>query len=950
MKLSKKQLLLLVAAVVVVIAIVVAVVLICSNTGISSQGDNDDVSGEQVTYTVNVKTKGGMAMANLDVYVYKDDTLSDMVNYAQTNEEGTATFTLAKSDKYAVELRSVPKGYDLAKSYAFDGTAVSITLTSSLIAGESLSGATLGLGDVMYDFEIATPDGTKIVLSELLKEKSAVMLNFWFSTCGPCANEFPYMEEAYQMFKDKMEIVAMSPSYYDDDNSVATYKSSMGLSFPMAVCNDNWPSAFGVTGYPTTVMIDRYGVICLVEAGSVTSLSRFVNVFEHFTADDYQQKLCANGMADLITVMKPTETMPSSEDISAAINSGDIQVTYRAEEGEAADTTWPFILTEREGETCLKASNVGIESSYAIIYADVTLKAGQAIGFDYIVSSEQAADTMVVIVDGEDIYQMSGHDEVAQWKSAYPWVALEDGTYEVAICYLKDEADNVGEDTVYIKNMRVVDASKIDVPSHIPRQAATTSDGFDYTYVQLVLNEKDGYYHVGNANGPLLLANMMGYSEFSEEETLWDIVYNGDADADGRNMYEEILSYFTLASNSNLNGYCTVTKELAELLMRVDEVVGFDEEDTQEWLKFCIYYQAYGTDNVQLEDPIKGLAPFSAYTATLGKNVKSNQFYYNRVIMPRGLLAEFVPSRSGVYRITSRNESQHGVEGWIFDENHTELMVYAHDERMYTDTGNVSMVYYMEAGKSYYIDITFWDPYEVGYIYYDIEYVASSLQHFRVCSPGFFTYDTDATGEAMYHTIAGGIKAVLGSDGIYYHDLGDGKQGSKIYADFTGITGVFSNPITTVNAYNADGTVKKDESGNIVEIKGMIDMGGFDFSKTENDLYVLGILEKYNGDQDKTLAYLKEQWGEDYDAYLKEYQVDDVFAGRYHGEGEDLTNAIKAYVSEIENSPAERKGCVVVTKELAEILQKLMDKYTFADVDQSWLKLCYYYDYLGPSK
>ena len=33
--------------------------------------------------------------------------------------------------------------------------------------------------------------------------------------------------------------------------------------------------------------------------------------------------------------------------------------------------------------------------------------------------------------------------------------------------------------------------------------------------------------------------------------------------------------------------------------------------------------------------------------------------------------------------------------------------------------------------------------------------------------------------------------------------------------------------------------------------------------------------------------------------------------------------------------------------ERVDILQKLMDKYTFAGVDQSWLKLCYYYDYLG---
>ena len=258
------------------------------------------------------------------------------------------------------------------------------------------------------------------------------------------------------------------------------------------------------------------------------------------------------------------------------------------------------------------------------------------------------------------------------------------------------------------------------------------------------------------------------------------------------------------------------------------------------------------------------------------------------------------------------------------------------------------MVYYMEAGKAYYIDIAFWDPYEVGYIYYDIEYIAPSLQHFRLASPGAFTYDSDETGDTMYHTIHGGIDAVLGDDGIYYHDLGNGKKGSKIYVDFTGVTGTFSSPITTVNAYNPDGSLKKDENGNVVKIKGMIELGGFDFSKTENDLYVLGALNKFGGDQEKTLAYLKSEWGEDYDAYYEEYKVDDVFAGRYHGEGGDKTEVIKAYTSKIITSgPEVEIGCVVVTEELAEILQMLMDKYTFEGVDQSWLKLCYYYDYLG---
>jgi len=365
-------------------------------------------------------------------------------------------------------------------------------------------------------------------------------------------------------------------------------------------------------------------------------------------------------------------------------------------------------------------------------------------------------------------------------------------------------------------------------------------------------------------------------------------------------------------------------------------VKGFDAEDENEWMKICSYYAAYGSNGAQLEDPIKGLALFSAYKAELGKNVATNFFYYDRAILPRGLVAEFVPTKSGVYRITSRSESEQGVDGWIFGENREELLVYEPDERMY-EGDEVSMVYYMEAGKSYYIDIAFWDVYEVGYIYYDIEYIASTYDLFRLASPGYFTYDSDATGEAMYHVIAGGVDVVLGSDGIYYVDLGkdaNGNQiyGSKLYADFTGVTGIFSNPIITNQG-----------------VKGMIDMGGFDFSKTENDMFVISALEQNNNDQDATIKYLKDYWAEDYEAYYVEYQVEDVFAGRYHGKGEDYTDKIKAYADKIDKSTnVERNGCVVVTEELAEILQLLMNKYTFENVDHSWTKLCYYYDHLGP--
>ncbi|MBE6959109.1 MAG: redoxin domain-containing protein [Ruminococcaceae bacterium] len=899
----------------------------CDNSETPDEGTQPTTgnSGAVKTYLVNVQTAGGMPMAGLDVYIYSDN-MSNLEKFGQTDANGNISFDMPEKSDYMVALAGAPKGYEVADSYSFTGTTAAIRLNSSLIKDDSLSSATLALGSVMYDFTVTTHDGKTITLSELLKEKEMVLLNFWYTTCTWCLEEFPYMEEAYQMYKDKIEIVALNP--FEADPAIKSFQESNNLTFPMASCNAGYANAFGISGYPTSVVVDRYGVVCLIESGGITSLRPFTSIFDYFTGDDYKQKLCTS-LNELVTAVKPTQTMPSNEEIGAAINNGDITVTYRPEEGEGAEFSWPFVLSEKGGETCLKASNQSIDDSYAIIYADVTLKAGQAVGFDYWASTENLADILYVIVDGEDIYSISGTNQTG-WKSCYPWVALEDGEYEIALCYLKDESGSEGEDTVYIKNMCVIDAKDIDVPTYIPRQAATTEDdGFTYNYVDVVFNSKDGYYHVGTANGPLLLADLMGYTQFNEEQPVFSLVYDNNMQVDGKPYYDVMLDHFTLASNSSLFGICTVTSSLAEQLKVVASHYGFDGTDN-EWLKVCKYFQVYGTNNAQLQDPIAGLAPFCAYTATLGKNVASNYFYYDRPIIPRGSLAKFVPTKSGVYRFTSKSDYAQGIEGWIHDENGNVIYTYEYDERLYEDTINVSMLYYMEAGKTYFINMAFWDVYATGYINYDVEFVGTSYDLFRLASPGYFTYDADAEGENMYYTISGGIKVALGKDGYYHEDLGGGKLGSIVYADFYGLT-LFDTPIATNNG-----------------VMGMIDKGAFDFSKNENDMYILAYLKKNNNDVDATLAELKTVWGEDYDANYLEYQVDDILSGIYHGRGKDYTATIKTYLSKIITSgKAELIGCVPVTAELADILQLLMEKYTFDNVECSWPKLCYYYDTLS---
>ena len=921
---KSKKLLFIIISIVLVLAIVAAIVVPMLTSNSNDGDDTSDRPNGDTLYTVNIKSNGGMPLSNLDVYIYADDTLGDIVDYTKTNDNGTATFNLDKNSNYAIVISPVPKGYLAEKSYKFDGTQKDIVLESSLITDADISSATLELGDVMYDFTVMKPDGTEIKLSEVLKTKKLVVLNFWYTTCSWCLEEFPLMQELYKDYSDDIEIIALNPM--EDNNAVDSFQKQYGYTFPMAACPASWANTFSVQGYPTSIFIDQYGVICVVESGAITSKRPWVCAFDHFTADDYKQKLCKNGIGDLVTQIKPTFEMPKSEEIANAINSGTINVTYNPEtEDENAEFIWPFVIGEKSGRSCVYASNKTIDGSYAILYANVELKAGQAVGFDYLVSSELGCDIMYIIVNDEDVFQISGVSSPEKWQSCYPCVADKDGTYEVAFCYLKDESGADGDDTVYIDNMRVVDKSQIDTATYLPRYAATANENDEYSYVNVVFNKNDGYYHVGSENGPLLLADLMGYTPFNEEESVQTLVMNGDADEKGVSLYDKkedkglgMVTYFSYASNAKINGVCTVNKELAEMLKQVARVAGFEDDDN-EWLKMCKYYQAYGPGATQLADPIKGLAPFCAYKTTLGKNVATNNFYYDRVIMPRGLLSEFVPTKSGVYRFTSKSDYKDGIDAWIFNKDCEVIYTYEHDEKLYTDPNNCSMVYYMEAGKPYYINMAFWDVYATGTINYDVEYIGASHKLFRLCAPGYFTYDTDATGSAMYDVITGGIEPVV-KDGKYY----DSKDGSAIYADFTGLTTVFNNSITE-----------------------MIEMGGFDFSKSETDGEILAYLKQNNNDTEKTDEYLKKLWGEEYDANAEIYQIDEIFAGRYHGNGDDRTEDIKKYLGKIIKSGDELNGCVVVDEELAEILQELMDKYTFEDVENSWLKLCYYYDYLG---
>ena len=921
-----------------------------------------NVSSDKGTYTVKLSTAGGMALAGYQVMIYDDPACgnANIVDAGTTDENGNVKFSLKKGGKYYIQLDAAKlKGYDLKDYYEFNGTTAEVVLTSSLIQGESVTANVFQLGDVMYDFSFTDTEGNEVKLSEVLAQKDMVMLNFWYVDCSACQLEFPVLQQAYEGFAENIEILGLNSFPDDGESAVASFKENFQLTFPMGKVEENFnPQSFidPVTsapcgGYPTSIFIDRYGVICLIEVGAMTSLTEWNSVFAHFVGDEYEQTLVKTP-DELITRLEPTVDNPPVENIDAAFTGqDDLQVQYRWEEEDIY--SWPFLVGEKEGETCIYASNSNIYESYSILYADVTMEKGDVLAFDYWASSEKNYDVLYVIVNDEPVYTLSGLNE--GWNSAYCWIADAAGTYELALCYQKDTDGDEGEDNVYLKNLRIVTIEDIDSPSYLPRQAANKNEDGSITAVDIVLNEQDGYYHIGTADGPLLLAGLYDYTQFSEEEYIYLWADKGEIIIDGEDGYAALVEYFSAATNSNLVGWCTVTEELAEYLKIVADIKGY-LGDENEWLLFCKYFDAYGTNGQQLEDPVAGLKKWSALTAVEGVDVETNHLYYNgNPIMPRGKLSRFTPTRSGAYRITSSTNYTDSLDAWIFvDEVDGPIYEYQHDEMMshlYCDSDNVTIVMYMEAGKNYYIDIAPYDVYAVCDVWFDIEFLGESYELFRSASPsGAFTTVDPNMGMGEEGLISIGIDVVLNpEDGYYHEDLGKDENGNQIYgsivyAYFTGSTPLFGDPIADVPLLNEDGTPKLDENGEPMYVKGMINKGGFDFSMDDDDEQIMHYWKLNNYDNVATLEYMS--------GLMLDYDVEkilDVFEGIYHGPAGDLTAEMQAYLDDMitDSEHPELNGCVPVDARLAELLQMLVDKYSFKDVENAWLKLCFYYDELG---
>ncbi len=126
------------------------------------------------------------------------------------------------------------------------------------------------VGHLAPDFTLATPLGEEVSLTDFVDRDGdsgqPVVLNYWASWCGPCRMETPEFQNTSLKFKNRVAILGINQG--ESAQKVTEFGISYGLTYPLLVDEDSAVNQkYGVNSLPTTIFIDRKGVVREVFVG-----------------------------------------------------------------------------------------------------------------------------------------------------------------------------------------------------------------------------------------------------------------------------------------------------------------------------------------------------------------------------------------------------------------------------------------------------------------------------------------------------------------------------------------------------------------------------------------------------------------------------------------------------------------------------------------------------------
>ena len=114
-------------------------------------------------------------------------------------------------------------------------------------------------------FTLQSVAGKTVSLTQF--KGDVVMINFWASWCGPCRQEMPLLDNIYKQYKD-MGFTLLGVNVEPDARGADAWLKKTPVSYPILYDPRSQVSQlYQVQAMPTTVIIDRQGVVRFVHNG-----------------------------------------------------------------------------------------------------------------------------------------------------------------------------------------------------------------------------------------------------------------------------------------------------------------------------------------------------------------------------------------------------------------------------------------------------------------------------------------------------------------------------------------------------------------------------------------------------------------------------------------------------------------------------------------------------------
>ena len=334
----------------------------------------------------------------------------------------------------------------MKKKYIVMLIALILALSCGIASAETYGGA---LGSPLADFSVETIDGGEFRLSEALAGRDLVLINLWATWCPPCESEFPFLEEAYELYQDRVAVLALSVEPTDDPETLREYAESHGMTFPVGSDTGvGLAGTFVTEGIPTTLVVDRLGNVAFVECGAQTATEKFTALFDHFLDGEYTATEVLSGFPQPRSSVEPADPEALSEAV------GDDTLNLRNPDGKDA---WPMLPEERDGRSALASTNGGVGDSASQLLVDLTANEGGVLAFDVRVSCEPIYDALRISVDGDEVKCFTGERDWSTWA-----VPLEAGPHTVCLSFEKDSSADSGEDRAWIDNIQLLTGEEAD--------------------------------------------------------------------------------------------------------------------------------------------------------------------------------------------------------------------------------------------------------------------------------------------------------------------------------------------------------------------------------------------------------------------------------------------------------------------------------------------------------